>query len=132
MSRIIIADDEAMFLTMAEFILKKEGFDTVRTTSGEECLEQFAAQGAELIVLDVLMPGASGFDVLMPGASGFDVFESLRGQGADVPVLFMTAADDRETLLRAQQLGVPCCRKPFRREELVSAVRSMLNEREQV
>lgn len=122
MSRIIIADDEAMFLTMAEFILKKEGFDTVRTTSGEECLEQFAAQGAELIVLDVLMPGASGFDV----------FESLRGQGADVPVLFMTAADDRETLLRAQQLGVPCCRKPFRREELVSAVRSMLNEREQV
>lgn len=122
MSRIIIADDEAMFLTMAEFILKKEGFDTVRTTSGEECLEQFAAQGAELIVLDVLMPGASGFDV----------FESLRGQGADVPVLFMTAADDRETLLRAQQLGVTCCRKPFRREELVSAVRSMLNEREQV
>lgn len=122
MSRIIIADDEAMFLTMAEFILKKEGFDTVRTMSGEECLEQYAAQGAELIVLDVLMPGASGFDV----------FESLRGQGADVPVLFMTAADDRETLLRAQKLGVPCCRKPFRREELVSAVRSMLNEREQV
>lgn len=121
MSRIIIADDEAMFLTMAEFILKKEGYETVRTMSGEECLEQFAAQGAQLIVLDVLMPGASGFEV----------FERLRAQGADVPVLFMTAADDRETLLKAQQLGTPCCRKPFRREELVSAVRALLNEREQ-
>ena len=121
MSRIIIADDEAMFLTMAEFILKKEGYETVRTMSGEECLVQFAAQGAQLIVLDVLMPGASGFEV----------YERLRAQGADVPVLFMTAADERETLLKAQQLGAPCCRKPFRREELVSAVRTLLSEREQ-
>ena len=122
MSRIIIADDETMFLTMAEFVLKKEGYEVVRAASGGECLARYAEQGAQLIVLDVLMPDMSGFDVL----------ESLRGQGADVPVLFMTAADDSETLNRAQELGVQCCRKPFRREELAGAVGALLGKGERV
>ena len=115
MSRIIVADDEAMFLTMAKFILKKEGYDVTCVSSGEECLALYSQHGAELVVLDVLMHGISGFEV----------YERLRAQGAEVPVLFVTAGDDTDTLEKVRSLGAAYCRKPFTREELTGAVRSL-------
>lgn len=118
MIRIIVADDEAMFLTMAEFILKKEGYDVKCVSSGEECLALYSQQGAELIMLDVLMHGESGFEV----------YERLRKQGAKVPVLFVTAADDADTIARVRSLGASFCRKPFTREELSGAVRAVLEK----
>ena len=116
MSKIIITDDEPMNLRMTEFTLTKNGYEAVKASSGEECLEKLSG-GADLVLLDVLMPGLNGFETL----------ERIRADGNAVPVIFLTAAEDVETLKKAEAIGIPCVRKPFKPDALLSAVRSILN-----
>ncbi len=111
MHKIIITDDEPMNLRMTEFILQKNGYDVVKTSSGEECLTALA-DGADLVLLDVMMPGLNGFDT----------YELIRKQGYSVPVVFLTAAEDSCTLERTRQLGVEDIRKPFKPDTLLSVI----------
>lgn len=115
MSRIIITDDEQMNLRMTEFILKKYGYETTKTLSGAECLNALAS-GGDLVLLDVMMPELNGFET----------YELIRKNGYDVPVVFLTAAEDTQTLHHAEELGVPSLRKPFKPDELLGVVRSIL------
>lgn len=115
MARIIITDDEPMNRRMTEFMLTKHGYETIKTASGEECLEKLP-DGADLILLDVMMPGVNGFET----------YKRIRSAGFTTPVIFLTAAEDSETLQKAEELGVPCVHKPFRSDELLSAVRSVI------
>lgn len=116
MPRIIITDDEPMNLRMTEFVLNKNGYETIKTSSGGECLEALA-DGADLVLLDVMMPGLNGFET----------YQQIRGGGYDVPVIFLSAAEDSQTIRHAESLGVPCIRKPFKPDELLTAVRNILN-----
>lgn len=59
MPLIIITDDEPMNIRMTEFVLRKYGYSTVSAGSGEECVA-LAEKGADLILMDVLMPGMDG------------------------------------------------------------------------
>ena len=56
MAKIIITDDEPMNRRMTEFMLTKNGYETVKAASGEECLSKLS-DGADLVLLDVMMPG---------------------------------------------------------------------------
>lgn len=115
MAKIIITDDEPMNRRMTEFMLTKNGYETVKASSGEECLSKLS-DGADLVLLNVMMPGLNGFETL----------KRMRGVGITIPVIFLTAAEDNETLHEAEELGVPCVRKPFRPDDLLSAVRNAI------
>lgn len=119
MKRIIITDDEIMNLRMTEFILKKAGYETVKASSGAECLNAVKEQKPDLILLDLLMPEMNGFEVI----------ERLREseEGRDIPVILLSAAEDKESLDKAQELGVAACvGKPFKQDELLGRIQTVL------
>lgn len=87
MPLIIITDDEPMNIRMTEFVLRKYGYSTVSAGSGEKCVV-LAEKGADLILMDVLMPGMDGLQT----------YEKLRSCGIEIPVVFLTSAEDAETV----------------------------------
>ncbi len=116
MSKIIVTDDDGMNLRMAEMLLKKGGHEVVKAASGEECIQAVKEQGADLLLLDVLMPGMDGFET----------FEAVRAlpEGAKLPVVFLTASDEQEVLDKALAMGAhSCLGKPFRQDALLERVK---------
>ena len=60
---ILIVDDDAFIRRPLEFILREEGFNPVTAVDGDDCFRKLADQPADLIILDVMMPGRDGFEV---------------------------------------------------------------------
>ncbi len=119
MKRIIITDDEIMNLRMTEFILKKAGYETVKAASGIECLNAVREQKPDLILLDLLMPEMNGFQVI-------EQLGEIEG-GRDIPIILLTAVEDKESLDKAAEMGVfACVGKPFKQEELLSKIQLAL------
>ena len=101
--------------------LKFEGYDTTVVGDGEAALERLAAEDFDLVVLDVMLPGISGFDVC----------ERLREAGNRVPVLFLTARNtDADRLAGLRHGGDDYMTKPFLLEELVLRIRGILRRQE--
>lgn len=97
MSRIFLADDHPMIQSALDALLRGGGHEIVGfATSGAEALEQIPGSAAEVLVLDVQMPGGSGIHVL----------SKLRDRGDKRPVVLLTAAIADETLRSALSLGV--------------------------
>lgn len=115
MAAIIITDDEPMNIRMTEFILHRNGYETISAGSGEECLD-LVKKGADLVLMDVLMPEMDGLQT----------YERLRSINNTVPVIFLTSAEDGETLRKISETGAGVLRKPFRPEELLAAVNKVL------
>lgn len=113
MPLIIITDDEPMNIRMTEFVLRKYGYSTVSAGSGEECVA-LAEKGADLILMDVLMPGMDGLQT----------YEKLRSCGIEIPVIFLTSAEDAETVEKIRSTNSGVLSKPFRPEQLLSEVRA--------
>ena len=112
--RILVVDDQNVNLRVVGTLLARQGFDVITASSGEEALQRFAENPPDLILLDMMMPGMDGFDVLA----------ALNECGTlQVPVVFVTAAHDRDLLLRAFDAGVvDYVTKPFLPEELLARV----------
>ena len=120
MKKIIVTDDEPMNLKMTEFLLKKSGFEVMTASSGAECLNIIKDNKADLILLDLLMPGMNGFET----------FEKLRAcdEGRDIPVILLTAAEDSETVEKAASLGIfSCVGKPFKQPVLIENINRALD-----
>lgn len=97
MSRIFLADDHPMIQAALGSLLRGGGHEIVGcATSGAETLDEIARSDADLLVLDVQMPGGSGIDVLT----------EMRGRGDERPVVLLTAAIGDETIRAALSLGV--------------------------
>lgn len=119
MKTILIVDDDEMILKMAEFILQQDGYDVVKCLSGMSCLEYLKYGQVDLILLDVEMPIMSGIQTL----------EILRSNEAfvNIPVMFLTASADVETVATASSLGAAeYVVKPFMPQELVERVKKIL------
>ena len=117
MPRIIITDDEPMNLRMTEFLLQKNGYDTIlKASSGAQCLE-LLKDGADLVLLDMLMPEMNGLQT----------DERIREFNGHVPVIFLTSTEDNETMERICATGAGVVRKPFRPDELLNSVRKVLS-----
>lgn len=118
---ILVVDDDDMNLQMAEFILKKEmEVNVVLVDSGYKCIEYLQKKNpVDLILLDVQMPRMDGIKTL----------ETIRGREdwKDIPVIFLTAAADRNTVVKAGRLGVDdYIKKPFTPADLVERVSKVL------
>jgi len=112
--RILVVDDQNVNLRVVGTLLARQGYEVMSASSGEEALQRYIETPPDLILLDMMMPGMDGFDVIA----------ALHELGPlQVPVVFVTAAHDRDLLLRAFDAGVvDYVTKPFLPEELLARV----------
>jgi DNA-binding response OmpR family regulator len=117
MTQILIVEDEPSIVTVIRQRLEREGLGVRAVASGEEALIAFEAQPADLILLDLMLPGIDGLDVL----------RRLRNGGHTVPVIVLTARDEDVDVIVGLELGADdYVVKPFNPRELVARVRAVL------
>jgi two-component system, OmpR family, response regulator RegX3 len=116
-SRILVADDEPHIREVVRAYLEREGYEVVEAADGETALEQSRSTPLDLLILDVMLPGRSGFDVL----------RALRSEGSNVGVLLLTARDDVIDRVAGLELGADdYVTKPFEPREVVARVGAIL------
>lgn len=120
---VLVVDDEPNNVKLLELLLHGEGYTTIAAKNGSEALTLAAAENPDLILLDVMMPDMDGF-------------ETVARLKADprtkpVPVIMVTALDDRDSKLRALQAGAEeFLSKPIDRADLTVRVRNLLRLKE--
>src|SRR5690606_4904081 len=113
--RILVVDDQPANLRAVSALLNRHGCEVLTACNGEEALALATAQVPDLLLLDMMMPGMDGFELL----ERIQQHPELR----KLPAIFLTAAQDREMLLRAFAVGaVDYVTKPFIPEELLARV----------
>lgn len=128
---ILIVDDEPAGRETLESILEPEGYYLVLAENGYQAIEKAKAVQPDVILLDVMMPGMNGFEVCRHIRNDKDL--------AEVPILFLTALDDRQSLLNGLEAGADdFISKPVDRYELrarllgitrLNRYRKLMNER---
>ncbi len=116
MTRVLIVEDEESFADPLAFLLRKEGFTTAVAGTGQDALEEFDRNGADIVLLDLMLPGMSGTDVC----------KALRTRSA-VPVIMVTARDSEIDKVVGLELGADdYVTKPYSARELIARVRAVL------
>jgi DNA-binding response OmpR family regulator len=117
MGHILVVDDEPAIVTVVQERLEREGFAVRAVASGEEALAHMDADPADLVVLDVMLPGMDGFEVL----------RRLQSAGHTVPVIVLTAKDEDVDKIVGLELGADdYLVKPFNPRELSARIRAVL------
>jgi two-component system, OmpR family, response regulator RegX3 len=118
-TRVLIVEDETSFSDALSFMLRKEGFDVSVAADGPTALEKFDREGADIVLLDVMLPG-------LPGT---EVCRQLR-QITSVPIIMLTAKDSEIDKVVGLELGADdYVTKPFSSRELVARLRAVLRRR---
>ena len=119
MIKILVVEDESSLSEPLAYLLGKEGFDVVVSETGPDALEQFAKVGADLILLDLMLPGLSGTEVC----------KAIRAT-SDVPIIMLTAKDTEIDKVVGLELGADdYVTKPYSARELVARIRAVLRRR---
>jgi len=114
MSNILVVEDADRIASFIVKGLRSHGFDVSHAISGEEALSLIRAASFDLVILDIGLPGISGFDVL----------EAIRGSGDQIPVIILTAKDSVDATVASFEGGADdYMSKPFSFEELLARVR---------
>jgi FixJ family two-component response regulator len=110
---IAVVDDESPVRTMLVRLLRLADYRVTAFASGEEFLDSLTAR----------LPACAILDVHMPGLSGFDVQSRMRAAHIEVPIVFITASDDSALDRSALEAGAICLlRKPFSSDQLIEVV----------
>jgi two-component system, OmpR family, response regulator RegX3 len=116
LSRILIVEDEESFSDPLSYLLGKEGFEVEVVDNGLDAITEFDRNGADLVLLDLQLPGQSGTEVC----------RQLR-QRSGVPVIMLTAKDSEIDKVVGLELGADdYVTKPYSSRELVARVRAVL------
>jgi DNA-binding response OmpR family regulator len=116
MSRILVVEDEPMVAEVVERYLRRDGHDVRLAFDGQDALDQFAAQPADLIVLDLMLPKLDGATVC----------RKIRA-ASDVPIIMLSARGEEPDRLKGLDLGADdYVSKPFSPRELTARVRAVL------
>ena len=116
MTRVLIVEDEESFADPLAFLLRKEGFSTAVAGTGPDALAEFDRNGADIVLLDLMLPGMSGTDVC----------KALRTRST-VPVIMVTARDSEIDKVVGLELGADdYVTKPYSARELIARVRAVL------
>lgn len=119
MTRILLVEDEESYRDPLAYLLTREGYDVTSAATGPEALEEFARTGADLVLLDLMLPGLSGTEVC----------RQIR-QRSDVPVIMLTAKDGEIDKVVGLELGADdYVTKPYSSRELIARVRAVLRRR---
>ena len=116
MSRILVVEDEESYSDPLSYLLRREGYDVVVAETGPAALAQFDSNGADLVLLDLMLPGLSGVDVC----------RRLR-QRSSVPVIMLTAKDSEIDKVVGLEIGADdYVTKPYSSRELLARVKAVL------
>ena len=116
MTRVLVVEDEESFSEALSFMLRKEGYEVEVASDGVKALELFDRSGADLVLLDLMLPGVSGTEVC----------RQLRAK-SNVPIIMVTAKDGEVDKVVGLELGADdYVTKPFSSRELVARVRAVL------
>ena len=114
--KVLVVDDEQPIVDAVVYNLRKEGYQTLTAGDAEQCLSLARAERPDLILLDVMLPSASGFDVC----------RSLRKQ-SDVPIIMLTARAEETDRVVGLEIGADdYITKPFSMRELIARVKTVL------
>ena len=117
--KILIVDDEALNISIVAEILNHE-YDLLVATNGEKVLQIVSSDPKPDLIL---------LDIMMPGMSGFEVAKRLKGnpETLNIPIIFLTAKHDNESIVKGFDLGaVDFVSKPFQKEELLARLKNTL------
>ena len=115
MTRVLVVEDEA-FADPLAFLLRREGFSTAVAATGQDALAEFDRNGADIVLLDLMLPG-------LPGT---EVCRQIR-QTSNVPVIMVSAKDDEVDKVVGLELGADdYVTKPYSPRELVARIRAVL------
>ncbi|MEV0533649.1 response regulator transcription factor [Kitasatospora sp. NPDC050463] len=119
MTRVLVVEDEESFSDALSYMLRKEGFEVAIAATGPDALEQFERNGADLVLLDLMLPG-------LPGT---EVCRQLRVR-SNVPVIMVTAKDSEIDKVVGLEIGADdYVTKPYSTRELVARIRAVLRRR---
>jgi len=116
--RVLVVDDDPDMVAFLSRLLQGEGMAVESAADGESALTQVMTAPPDLVLLDVMMPGASGFDVC----------RQLKGDEATamIPIVLVTALEDGESRVRGIEAGADdFLSKPVKREELIARVKTL-------
>lgn len=117
--KILIADDEPNIVISLEYLMKREGYEVIVARDGTQALEAILRERPSLVLLDVMMPGKTGFDVCQevratPGVK-------------DTPILMLTAKGRDTDIAKGLAMGATAyLAKPFSTKEIAAKVRELL------
>jgi two-component system, OmpR family, response regulator RegX3 len=118
-TRVLVVEDEESFSDALSYMLRKEGFEVAVCPTGPDAIETFDRTGADLVLLDLMLPG-------LPGS---EVCRTLR-ERSNVPVIMLTAKDSEIDKVVGLELGADdYVTKPFSSRELVARMRAVLRRR---
>ena len=119
MSKILIVEHEEALSDPLAFLLGREGFQTIVVDNGLDALPVFDREGADLVLLDVMLPGMSGMEVC----------RKLR-EVSSVPIIMLTAKDSELDKVLGLELGADdYVTKPYSARELIARIRAVLRRR---
>src|SRR5690606_37906823 len=115
-TRILIVEDEPSLAEPLAFLLEREGYETAIASDGRAALTAFDAHGADLVLLDLMLPG-------LPGT---EVCRELRARSS-VPIIMLTAKDSEVDIVVGLELGADdYVTKPYSSRELLARIRAVL------
>ena len=113
--KVLIVEDEQSIVDILSFNLMREGYDTLEALDGPTGLQLALEQNPELVLLDLMLPGMSGFDVC----------QRIRQAGSLVPIVMLTAREEEDDKVRGLELGADdYITKPFKNRELMARVKA--------
>jgi two-component system response regulator RegX3 len=115
-TRVLVVEDEESYSDALSYMLRKEGFEVAVAATGPDALGEFNRNGADLVLLDLMLPG-------LPGT---EVCRQIR-QTSNVPVIMVSAKDDEVDKVVGLELGADdYVTKPYSPRELVARIRAVL------
>ena len=119
MSRVLVVEDEESFSEALTYMLRREGFEVANAATGPDAIEEFDRGGADIVLLDVMLPGLSGTEVC----------RQLRTRSS-VPIIMLTAKDSEIDKVVGLELGADdYVTKPYSARELIARIRAVLRRR---
>ena len=116
LKKVLVVDDEKPIVEVIAYNLRKEGYAPFTAYDADQCLELFFTEKPDLIILDVMLPSASGFDIC----------KQIRKQ-SDVPIILLTARAEESDRVIGLELGADdYVVKPFSVRELIARVKTIL------
>ncbi|HAY51896.1 MAG TPA: DNA-binding response regulator [Acidimicrobiaceae bacterium] len=115
-TKVLVVEDDERIRTAVRLALENEGWEVVEARSGEEALQVFPEADADIVLIDIMLPGIDGFEVC----------RTVRRQ-SDIPVVMVTARDDTHDVVAGLEAGADdYLTKPFAPKELSARIRALL------
>jgi two-component system response regulator RegX3 len=115
-SRVLVVEDEESYSDALAYMLRKEGFEVAIAATGQDALAEFDRAGADIVLLDLMLPGIPGTEVC----------RQIR-QTSSVPIIMVSAKDDEVDKVVGLELGADdYVTKPYSPRELVARIRAVL------